>query len=144
MLEFGGLNANQHCSSFFFFFVYTVFTEYSSWQNNPENSNMCQKKVCDCCYTLPLWLICIMQLLSSEFTIQILYLRLFKCSKELIPIMVYFCLYSLPIVISDILNYVGILQSPLEISQQDVKSSVWQWIVSTGKAFSTNISSQNT
>lgn len=85
-----------------------------------------------------------MQLLSSEFTIQILYLRLFKCSKVLIPIMVYFCLYSLPMVISDILNYVGILQSPLEISQQDVKSSVWHWIVSTGKAFSTNISSQNT
>lgn len=45
LLELGGLNANQHCSSFFLNSLYTQwFQVYSNWQNNPENSNTCQKK----------------------------------------------------------------------------------------------------
>jgi len=62
--------------------------------------------------------------------------------KELIPRILSFCIYSSPYTCIWYSKLRSILQNPLEISQQDVKSSIWHWIVSTRKALSTNISNQ--
>lgn len=70
-------------------------------------------------------------------------LKLFKWIKELVPVMLCFCLYSSLYTTFWYSKLICILQSSLEISHQDVKSGIWHWIVSTRKALSTILATKS-
>lgn len=63
--------------------------------------------------------------------------------KELVQRIPYVCLYRSLYTTFWYSKLISILQSPLGISQQDVKSSIWHWIVSTRKALSTVLATKS-
>lgn len=81
--------------------------------------------------------------IAGQFPAQTLHLKLFKRIKELVPTMLFVCLYSSLYTTFWYSKLLFILQSPLEISQQDIKSSIWHWIVSTRKALSTILATKS-